>query len=206
MYILLTNGGVKLKIQGVVLAGGHSRRFGRPKAFAKKDGIPFFEYSIRALEKHCQSLVIVTNPHIKEQFEKAIVNETIQIINDEIEFRGQGPLSGIYTAMEHCPAEWYMVSPIDVPFIQPNIFEILLRHISDQYEVIVPIVCEKIQPLLALYHYSLKEEMKRNLQMNQNSLIEFLVNQRMKYIFIECDHYFININSQEDYKKFIQAN
>ena len=58
--------------------------------------------------------MIVTNPHIKEQFEKAIVNETIRIINDEIEFRGQGPLSGIYTAMEHCPANGIWCHQIDV--------------------------------------------------------------------------------------------
>ena len=41
MDVLLRNEGVKLKFQGVVLAGGQSKRFGRPKAFAKKDGIPF---------------------------------------------------------------------------------------------------------------------------------------------------------------------
>lgn len=205
MEIMNRKWGKIVLYQGVILAGGHSKRFGSPKAFAEKDGFPFYIYSIKALEKHCQSLVLVTNPHLKSEFDKALVNQSIDIVNDEPEFQGQGPLSGIYTAMKNYPAEWYFVSPIDVPFISAKVYELLLDHVSNKYDVIIPIVKEKLQPLLAIYHHSLQGSIKRSLQMQQNSIQEFLVDKRIKYVFIECDQFFININSLEDYRTYIQG-
>src|SRR5699024_8783911 len=100
---------------GVILAGGESRRFGSPKAFALRDHIPFYQYSLQAIEPFVSSTLIVTNPKLEGFF----TNEDVKmnVVIDDAKYREQGPLAGIYTAMDTIVTDWYMVIPIDVPFV-----------------------------------------------------------------------------------------
>src|SRR5690625_1015821 len=101
------------KMIGIVLAGGQSRRFGSPKAFAKKDGKEFYQYSIDAIKQLVNSVVISTN----DQLEKNFSITGYEMITDIEKFKEKGPLAGIYTVMNTFSAEWYMVIPVDVPFM-----------------------------------------------------------------------------------------
>lgn len=193
---------IMAKIQGVVLAGGQSRRFGSPKAFAKRDGIPFYRYSIEALKPFSSSIVIVTNTELHRNF-KEVESNAITIINDTTEYQGQGPLAGIYTAMQFQKADWYMVTPIDVPFIESVIFQQLVPYTNSNVDAIIPIVAEKKQPLLALYRYRLKEDIQQMLTNGKRSVHRLLENKRVMYIPLHSEHSFININRKSDYVKYV---
>lgn len=97
---------------GILLAGGLSRRFGSPKAFAELDGKAFYEYAHDALAAVCEEVVIITRPELKGRFPL-----TLDVISDTEKFAGFGPLAGIYTAMAERPASQYLVLPCDMPFI-----------------------------------------------------------------------------------------
>src|SRR5690625_7699926 len=99
-------------IVGVILAGGQSSRFGSPKAFVKKDNIPFYQYSWQARKPFVSSTLIITNPLVEALFAKD--NVPIKMVNDHDQYQGQGPLAGIYTAMNVLIAEWYMIVPDEV--------------------------------------------------------------------------------------------
>ncbi|MED4878096.1 NTP transferase domain-containing protein, partial [Anoxybacillus geothermalis] len=64
--------GIEMKraIAGAVLAGGQSRRFGRPKAFALHEGAPFFTWSVAALDPIADELYIVSHPSLVDEFRR----------------------------------------------------------------------------------------------------------------------------------------
>lgn len=186
---------------GVILAGGQSRRFGSAKAFATRNEIPFYQYSIDALTPFCSSILVVTQPQWRSRFQTREQSLHINIIEDHPDFKGDGPLAGIYSAMERLEGEWYMVVPIDVPFIRSSVFQCLKEEVDLQTQGIVPVVAGKIQPLIAMYHHSAKGKMLAALSLGQRSLQNFLKKIKVKYIEMDDPVPFININRSEDFKR-----
>src|SRR5690625_1782148 len=190
-------------IVGVILAGGESRRFGSPKAFALRDHIPFYQYSLQAIEPFVSSTLIVTNPKLEVFF----TNEEVKmnVVIDEEKYRAQGPLAGIYTVMDTVVSEWYMVVPIDVPFVEQLVFKRLIKYIDeDDVDAIVPIVHGQKQPLLSIYHYSMKKWIKKQLDMGKRSVHQLISERKVIYVSIEEEKPFTNINWQEDYQQLVQ--
>jgi molybdenum cofactor guanylyltransferase len=189
-------------ISGIILAGGQSRRFGTPKAFAIKNEMPFYQYSINAVSSLAQSIVLVSNNEIVNEFK---VNEPhITLITDHSKYQGLGPLAGIYSGMDSIDAEWYLVSPIDVPFIEESVYKILLQHIEVGKEAIVPIVKGRMQPLISVLHNSLKEKIKEQLEQNELSPKQLFAKSQVSYINMDDERPFRNINYKEDLRKFLQ--
>ncbi|MCT2535888.1 molybdenum cofactor guanylyltransferase [Aquibacillus koreensis] len=188
------------EVAGIILAGGQSRRFGSPKAFAKRGNLPFYQYSIDALKSHTSTILLVTSPILSESFEQ--IDSSVHVITDQV-YQGNGPLAGIYTGMDKQEANWYIVVPIDVPFIQAAIIKQLIDQIDYTKEAIVPIVKGKMQPLLALYRGSIKEIILDQLDHSQRSMQQLHDRINVKYVKMNDEMPFININRQEDYANFI---
>lgn len=191
------------KIIGIVLAGGQSRRFGSPKAFARKDGKYFYQYSIDAITSVVDSFLMVTSPSLKSEFQYK-QESNFAIIIDKKEYEGMGPLAGIFSGMEYIQGDWYMVSPIDVPFISGNIFQSLLLHRDENIDAIIPVVSDKIQPLLSIYHYRVKKLIQLQLENNALSVQELLEKCRVKYVPMGEEKAFYNINRRSDYEKWVE--
>ncbi|WP_156291652.1 molybdenum cofactor guanylyltransferase [Oceanobacillus salinisoli] len=189
------------KIAGVVLAGGQSRRFGVPKAFAKKGKKRFYQYSVEALEPFTDTIIIVTNPKLEEFFHQDKKN--FAIIKDNKAYQGLGPLAGIYTAMETISADWFMVVPVDVPFINCSVFKILITYLDEKTDAAIPVVSGKIQPLISIFHSEVKELIRNQLDKQELSVQQLLQQCRVKYVPMEEEQPFYNINRQTDYKKWI---
>lgn len=187
---------------GVILAGGQSRRFGSPKPFAEKGGFPFFSYSIHAVQPFTASQMIIAHPELKDEFHKK--DPSIKVITDHPAYQGKGPLAGIYTAMETEKAEWYLTVPVDVPFIETRVFENLLTYTAKDIDAVIPVVFGKQHPLIAIYHYSIKRKVKENLDKDKLSVRQLLERIRVKYVPVDNEKPFININRQTDYEQFIK--
>ena len=58
-------------MKAIILAGGESRRFGRPKAFAEVEGQMFYQRIIKVLESTnmFNDILISTNNQLKNQFD-----------------------------------------------------------------------------------------------------------------------------------------
>ncbi|SHF92379.1 molybdenum cofactor guanylyltransferase [Ornithinibacillus halophilus] len=187
--------------QGVLLAGGYSRRFGTPKAFAERDGINFYKYSIQAMAPFTDSISIVTNSTLEQKFMESETSYDVYV--DLEEFQGQGPLVGILTVMERTEAEWYVTAPVDVPFIDQEIYKRLTEAIDDSVHIVVPIVADKIQPLIGLYHHSLKGLIKRQLEHGKRAPKQLFEHCCVKFVQMSDENKFLNINRQVDYDKYI---
>lgn len=188
-----------MKTVGIVLAGGLSSRFGSPKAFGKIEGQFFYESIVNAMQPHCHEIVIVTRPELVSRFPKEL-----HVVTDVRAYAGLGPLAGIYTGMEVCPAQRYLVLPCDMPFMTTEVIEQLTRHETD--EVTAVRTAANDYPLVSIWGHHLKEQIQQSLEENQLGVMKFL--QTVKTLWIngetlsgDYENVFRNINRITDIER-----
>src|SRR5690625_7741418 len=67
----------------------------------------------------------------------------------------------------------------------------------------ITVVNGKKEPLLSLYHYSLKKAIKKQLDMGERSMHQLLADKKVIYVPIEDEKPVTNINRQEDYQRVV---
>ncbi|MFZ3590891.1 molybdenum cofactor guanylyltransferase [Bacillus sp. DJP31] len=164
---------------GVILAGGESRRFGAPKAFAQFKEVPFWEYSFKALEEVTNTQVIVSHPSLVDRFK---MTTNLPVIVDDNLFQGNGPMAGIFSAMKHVKADWYMVLSCDIPAIQNLVITELLTQRDEAIQAIIPVIEGRVQPLVGLYHCSIYPKIKELLLSKSFRLMSLLKEVNVRYV------------------------
>jgi molybdenum cofactor guanylyltransferase len=193
-----------VKIAGVIVAGGQSRRFGSDKAFSLYKGMPFFQHSLQAVSSSADEVIIVTSRALFPRFNDL---PNVQVVEDIEEFKGCGPLAGIYTAMRGYQAEWYVVLPVDVPLVTSSLVNRLISKVDERYDAIVPIIGGKLQPLLALYRESVRERIYNQLVSEEYKMGNILKGLTVLYLTEEEigeREAFHNINTKQDYDTHIK--
>ena len=158
-----------MKTVGVVLAGGLSKRFGSPKAFARLGTQYFYERALEALEPFCEEVVVVTREELLERFEPGVLTMT-----DLPEVVGLGPLAGIFSAMKAVDADSYAVLPCDMPYVDYRIMN-GIRELH-QGGVTAVVASEKYHPLVSIWSKELKKPIQNALEHEQLSVMKFLKN------------------------------
>lgn len=142
---------------GVILAGGRSRRMGRPKAWLPLGERTMLEtvadavrQGLRAAggEIHASAppLVVVAAPGQ----ELPALDPGVQRVEDEIE--GEGPLRGMAAGLAALQgrAGAAFVSSCDVPLLRPGFVRRMLE-LLDGHDVVVPRHADRHHPLAAVY-------------------------------------------------------
>ncbi|MEH7462628.1 molybdenum cofactor guanylyltransferase [Bacillus thuringiensis] len=187
-----------MKLAGIVLAGGRSSRFGEPKALAIWQGKTFIEHSIEALKEVVTDIVVISHPSITNELSHIL---NVSVIEDIELYKGNGPLAGLVTGMEFASADWYVVAPCDTPNISKEWAMELIERVDETYEAIVPLVEGRKQPLLALYHYKVKEKIERLLKKEKRSMQGLLTQCNVQYVTVEEADVFVNVNTKEEYNE-----
>jgi molybdenum cofactor guanylyltransferase len=188
------------KCVGIVLAGGKSRRFGSPKALAEWKGRTFVEWAIQSISPLSESVVVITRGDLIEELSKT-ASAGIEVMTDIDTVEGRGPLAGIYSAMMRVEADYYLVSPCDMPMMESKMYQKWLKEIQiNGYDCVVPILDGKIYPLNGVYHYSCKPEIEKCLTGSTFRVVELLSRINTYYMEIADNEkaYFINVNSKKD--------
>ncbi|MDV6378840.1 molybdenum cofactor guanylyltransferase [Sporosarcina sp. GW1-11] len=160
---------------GILLAGGQSRRFGEPKAFAKYEGQPFYRYSVEALRPFCEEIIVVTRPEFVERFPR-----DLHVTTDSDLFAGMGPLAGILSAMELVDAERYIVLPCDMPFMEHDVIaNLLARHQGDVTGVTVE---GKLHPLVSIWRGTVKPTIRQALLENNRRVMHVQALHQVEWI------------------------
>ncbi|WP_168733814.1 molybdenum cofactor guanylyltransferase [Metabacillus sediminilitoris] len=187
-------------IVGVLLAGGESRRFGQPKAFAKFKELTFWEHSYDAMKNITDRQLIISHPALVERFRD---DSLCQVFTDNEEVKGKGPLAGIYTAMEIENAEWFVVLSCDIPYINEKTIQTLLDLRHQNVKAVIPNIKGKLHPLIGVYHKSILSIISKQLENHEHKMISLLEKIAVLYVSendIDVDlKSFSNINSQKDY-------
>ena len=101
-------------MKAIILAGGQSERFGKPKAFAKIHSQMFYKRIIEVLEatNMFNEIIISTNEILAHEFDYD------NIVIDHAKNKGKGPLAGIYSVMkQHTDETLFFVISVDTPMI-----------------------------------------------------------------------------------------
>lgn len=183
---------------GILLAGGLSRRYGSPKAFAEINGRKFYEISYDILNALCDDVIIVTRQELIHKFPK-----DKHIIVDKPPYSGCGPLAGIYSAMVTKKADRYVVLPCDMPLITEEVIRKLLqRHEKD---VTVTVVEGRLQPLVSVWNGDVLEKIKQTLENKHYKMTEVLKTTDVEYVeaseLTSSLYLFMNVNTLEDEKE-----
>ena len=110
-YVVIMNE-LRKKIQGVILAGGRSRRFGSDKAaviIADSDSRTLLQRICDELKSLQLDVVVVTHA------DATLKPDGFTVLRDLVP--DSGPLGGIVTAMTLVPADAYLVVTCDMPFV-----------------------------------------------------------------------------------------
>jgi molybdenum cofactor guanylyltransferase len=192
--------GNKLICAGIVLAGGESRRFGSPKALAEWKSKTFIELSIESLAPHTDNILVVTREELMKPLHK-YRSPQIRILEDVDRFKGKGPLAGIYTAMISSRADYYLVSPCDMPLMKSSMYEKWLTAAqAEEYDCVIPILDGKIFPLNGVYNKTCLPDITYCLQKNAYKVVKLLQRKKTKYIEVIKDEksYFENVNTPQE--------
>jgi len=149
-------------ILGVILAGGQSRRFGGgDKGFADLDGRPVLSHVIERFRPQVGRLILNANGDLSR-----FASFGLEVVADR-EIPGQGPLSGILTALEwakrHAP-DCTAVATVstDVPFLAPNLIQRLEAERGDR--VAIAVSAGRRHPTIAIWPLTSREAVADALQ------------------------------------------
>ncbi|WP_456278691.1 molybdenum cofactor guanylyltransferase [Bacillus sp. AK128] len=193
------------QISGIILSGGESRRFGKPKAFATYEGIPFWRHSYHAIKPHTESQVIVSHETLRDQF---VEQSNLPVILDDPSVRAKGPMAGIYSGMKELQAEWYVVVSCDIPAINEEVIQKLLAYTSDSVQAVIPMIDGRFQPLVGVYHSSTFQVIDQLLHSNHFRVITMLDQVKTLYVTekdLQVDPaIFQNINDHDAYDELLK--
>lgn len=163
------------KTVGIVLAGGLSRRFGSPKAFAKLGDRYFYEIAKAALEVHCDEIIVVTRQELLERFPV-----DVNVIIDRVDYEGCGPLAGILSAMEFVEADCYIVLPCDMPYVDDTVIGKLL---GQHKQAVTAVLADgRHHPLVSVWDSHAKGHLQEALDNGQLRVMPVLASSGVRWI------------------------
>lgn len=159
----------RIPVTAAVLAGGRSQRMGVDKTLLAFDGEPLVRRVAETAAQVCDHVVVVTNR--PDAMEDAGLPPTVRVLTDEVAY--QGPLGGLATALAQAEDEWVLAVAADMPWLKPAVVQALWEA-RDGAQVVMPVSDKGLEPLLALYHRSCLDEVRRVLASGRRRLIAIL--------------------------------
>lgn len=156
-----------------ILAGGKSSRMNyNNKALLLFKEKTFIESIIYEGKDFDEVIIISNNKEDYTQFGLKVFNDI---------YLGNGPLSGIHSALKNSRNEKVFCIACDMPLITKDILK-FISDINEEYEVLVPKINEKLQPLCAIYSKGLIPRVEEALINNENKLKKFIMSTKYKVL------------------------
>jgi molybdopterin-guanine dinucleotide biosynthesis protein A len=186
-----------MRITGVILAGGKSRRMGRDKAFLPFGLGVLIERVIEVLQQATDELLLITNT--PDQYRRFGLPMASDVIPDA------GSLGGIYTGLVYSHTPYSLCLACDMPFVKPEFLHFLSETAADA-DVVIPKNAEDFQPLCALYSQACRDPIRQKIAAGQLKITGFFDQVRVRVIegdmlarYDPHDVMFFNANTPEEY-------
>ena len=115
---------------GILLAGGASRRFGRPKIVEPVDGAPLFHGPLRALLDSCDDVVIVIAPEAPEP-PLPDGSDRVSFARDQVAY--EGPLAGTRIGLERVRGEHAVLVGADMPGVTARLLSLMAERAATSH-------------------------------------------------------------------------
>ena len=175
---------------------------GKNKALLPLPGNPslsFIAYLSSTLASLCSEVLIVARDEA-DAVDYSLPR--VRVITDKVP--DAGPLMGLYSGLNAIEAERALVVAVDMPFVQPALLSFLLSQPASD-ELLVPLVSNVPQVLLAVYPRTILPFVEKRLQQGRHDLRSLLEVVPVHYFEEEqlrkvdpTLRSFININTPEE--------
>ncbi|MCK0130255.1 NTP transferase domain-containing protein [Flavobacteriaceae bacterium F08102] len=177
-------------IQGLILAGGKSKRMGRDKTQLNYHGKPQRTY----LEDLLQSKGVAPYISVAEPPKIATPNYIVDT------YLNLGPFGGICSAFQYNPNVAWLVVAADVPFVNSTLIQQLITHRNPSKfaTTIKGKTREFMEPLITIYEPKAYSQLLQFLAMGYACPKKMLINNDVEVIEVD-DLYVTNVNTPEEF-------
>lgn len=184
---------MKEEIGGIIMAGGMSSRMGADKAFVKVGGKRLIDYAIDLLKPFCSEIMISTNLRAHEKLGFRTVADVYQKC---------GPIGGLHAALTETNFDHNIVVSCDVPFVVPELIELLLAE-KEGYDVVVPVHKGGVEPLIGVYRKEMASFFETKLIERDYKLQKIILGVKcnqvpVNQLLLSNPKLFKNVNSKRD--------
>ncbi len=151
-----------MRLGGIVLCGGQSKRMGTPKAWLPFGDERMLQRVVRLLGEVAAPIVVVAAP----DQETPPLPDDIEIVRDEEQ--GRGPLQGLAAGLAALQgrADAAYATSCDVPFLHTAFVRRLVELLGDN-QICVPRVGDYHHPLAAIYRVAVEPTVRGLLAANR---------------------------------------
>ena len=180
-------------LQGLVLAGGHSRRMGRDKALLTYHGENQLVRTANMLFKYCKQV------YISCRVDQAAAYRGLGYPLVADSYLDLGPLGGLLSAQRLLPGNPWLVTACDLPFLRENLLETLVeqRNPFSFATAWKPEPAGKPEPLCTLYETKSRIPLLIRHAAGENSLRAFLEELPVHYLSLKETCTLENVNDPE---------
>ncbi|WP_052339785.1 molybdenum cofactor guanylyltransferase [Gorillibacterium massiliense] len=196
-------------LTGVILAGGQGRKADR----SSKSLLPFcgeilIQRQVRIMKTICREVIIVTN---EPKIYLPVLGNSVRIITDYIPEKG--PLGGMHAALSLGTSDYYWIVGSDMPFISAQAAQLMLNHMEEDSDAILPCFMEEQHPFHGIYRKRCLESVTTLLNkgwFDLNGLLREARVQEVNESFFRqgniASHFVTNISTTEKYQQAMQLN
>lgn len=179
----------------IILAGGNSSRMRQNKALMKINGERVIDRLVAEFDEISEEIFLIAKDVAPYE------NLSVNILQDDVNYRGQGPLAGFWTAMSMIKTGPCLVVACDMPFATKELGQALIHKlIESKGDAVMPVVNGQQHPLFAAYDATIADKVKLNLDKGKRSVHSLLDTIEVNYFQLPTDaHDVWNMNTQEDY-------
>jgi molybdopterin-guanine dinucleotide biosynthesis protein A len=183
----------------IILAGGKSSRLGQSKALQVIEGKSLIQWVVDRLAILSTEIIIATAHGEAVPCSSAVRIKTVADI-----YPGKGPLAGIHSGLIASSSPRAIVVGCDTPFLSVSLLEYMTQT-SSTFDVVVPRIKKKIEPLCAVYSKNCLAPIQELLEQDERQIIKLFSMVKVRYIEEDEINSFdpkhlslFNINSQDD--------
>lgn len=176
---------------GLVLAGGASRRFGSDKALAEFEGCRLIDRAVGALQLVCGEVFVAVGG-------RALGLPGVAELADARP--GAGPLGGVLAGLEATGRPLLAVLAVDHPRPDAPLF----RRLAEGWEgedVVVPAALGRLQPLHAIWAAAAAGRIASLLDAGERSVLRVVERLRTKVVDVEDATFAWNVNTPADLRR-----
>lgn len=194
----------KIKRGAVILAGGDSKRLGRPKGLLDFNGQTLIGLVAGKLLEFFQEITVVTDRPDLYEFLPA------RITGDLLTENQKSSLRGIHAGLSASNLPYQFVAACDLPFLNLELIKYMSGFAPD-FDAVVPRIGSYYQPLHAFYKRSCIDIIERQVRSGHYKVTDFYDHIKIKFITLpEVQRFdpeqqaFININTWNDYEQALE--
>lgn len=191
--------GSPISFSGIVLAGGESRRMGRPKALLPFAGEILIVRVLKRLSAVTDEQVVVVAPG------QDLPDLPARLVRDSEPHRG--PVAGLAVGLAAARAPRAFVTSCDSPFLNLGLVRWMLAE-SAGWDVVVPEWEGRLNPLHAVYATALAGTYRRLLEAGRSRPVDAYPEARVRVVREEeirhldpLGRSLTNMNSPEEYER-----